>query len=94
MPRSSITGSGSCGDPVEEAEHAAQPAVAVDDGDVESDHRGVGAPRAELPAEPSLLMVGVDGTGEAEHEVGELGLDRAMVASMASWPRASAIGST
>jgi len=52
--------------------HLGQPAVRADHGHVEAgDGRRVVA-RAELPAEPALVMMPVHRAGEAEREAGKL----------------------
>jgi hypothetical protein len=61
---------------VQEAEHAAQLAVAVGHGDVEPDDQWFGARLAQRPPEPGLIVVRVDGAVQGEREAGELLLDR------------------
>ena len=63
------------GDAVEEAEHQLQAALRVGDGDVRAGDRRGAVLRAELPAEADLVVVGVDGAGQAEREARELCLD-------------------
>ena len=51
------------------------PAVVVDDRDVEARDRGLLPGGPQLPREAELVVVGVDGPSEAEDEPGELFLD-------------------
>jgi hypothetical protein len=60
------------GDAVEKTEHGLEGVIAVDDCDVETGYRSVGAARAKFPLEAALIVVPVDRTCEAEREVGEL----------------------
>ena len=62
---------------VEESEDRPDLVVLVGDGHVEANDERLGAFRAKAPAETRLLVVRVDRSGQAEHQAGELLLDRA-----------------
>ena len=47
-------------------------AAGVEDRDVEPDHHGLAAARAQVPAEPGLVVVRVDRAAEREHQAREL----------------------
>src|SRR3984885_14186777 len=66
--------SGGRGNLVEEAVHALDP-VSGQDRDVEPDHDGLAAGRAEVPAEPRQVVVAVDRPAEPQHQPGELDLN-------------------
>jgi hypothetical protein len=60
---------------VQEAVHAGDLAVDVEDRHVEPDHQRLAAASGpEVPAEPGLVMVRVDRTGKPKHQPRELAL--------------------
>src|SRR5260370_2274856 len=79
----------SAGDLIQETEHAADPPVRGDHGDIGADHLRFGALGAEVPAEASLLVMRIDRPGQREHPAGELrlggadgGVDRVVAADL------------